>query len=87
MEKSARVFAIIKYQQKVLNFFNIFFLHVKMTNKYYQKHKKSFKKKHVKGIKIFLKKEKKKKHHYLLMKKTLMKKIKISYYSLYKKNC
>ena len=44
MEKSARVFAIIKYQQKVLNFFNIFFLHVKMTNKYYQKHKKKLQK-------------------------------------------
>ena len=29
-----------------------------MVNKYYQKHKKSIKKKHVKDIKIFLKKKK-----------------------------
>ena len=32
-----------------------------MINKYYQKTKKNFKKKHVKGNKIFLKKKKKKK--------------------------
>ena len=31
-----------------------------MVNKYYQKTKKSFKKKHAKDIKIFLKKKKKK---------------------------
>ena len=31
-----------------------------MVNKYYQKKKKSFAKKHVKGTKIFLKKKKKK---------------------------
>ena len=30
-----------------------------MTSNYYQKHKKSFKKKHLKDIKIFLKKKKK----------------------------
>ena len=30
-----------------------------MTNNYYQKHKESFQKKHVKDIKIFLKKQKK----------------------------
>ena len=39
-----------------------FFVYIyKMINKYYQKTKKNFKKKHVKGNKIFLKKKKKKK--------------------------
>ena len=36
-------------------FFIIFFLYIKMTNNYYQKHSE---KKHVENIKIFLKKKK-----------------------------
>ena len=41
------------------------FLYIKMTNNYYQKDKKkSFKKKHVKDIKILKKKEKEKKRQY-----------------------
>ena len=39
----------------------MFFLYIKMVNKY-QKHKESFKKKHLKDINIFLKKKKDKKH-------------------------
>ena len=48
---------ISKYIKKLIKyFFKIFFLHIKMTNNYYQKTKKSFEKKHVKGTKIFLRK-------------------------------
>ena len=36
------------------------YAYIKMTNKYYQKTKKSLKRKHRKGTKIFLKKKKKK---------------------------
>ena len=47
-----------KYKKADKNVFLNFFLYIKMTNKYYQKKKKSFKKKHVKGSKIFLTKKK-----------------------------
>ena len=38
-------------------FLQLFCLHIKMTNKYYQKHKGKLKKKHAKDIKMFLKKK------------------------------
>ena len=38
--------------------FIIFVLYIKMTNNYYQKHKKVSKQKHLKDMKIFLKKKK-----------------------------
>ena len=42
------------------NIFYNFLLFIKMPNKYYQKTKESSKKKHVKGIKVFLKKKQRK---------------------------
>ena len=39
-------------------FFLTFLLYIKMTNNYYKKTKKGFKKKHMKGTKILLKKKK-----------------------------
>ena len=61
MEKSAGVFAIIKYQQKVLNCFIFFFLHVKMANKYYQKHKEKLQKEARERYQNISEKEKEKK--------------------------
>ena len=56
---------LMKKTKKILiqllkNFYNFLHTYIKMVNKYYQKKKKSFAKKHVKGTKIFLKKKKKK---------------------------
>ena len=83
--KISRRFRNNKIPTEGSQLFYIFFLHVKMANKYYQKHKEKLQKEARERYQNISEKEKEKKHHYLLMKKILMKKIKIYYYSLYKK--